>query len=165
MFSANASWLLSGIGDGLKIVLAAGRAGFHKKMIGDVRLERCGMGARNLRFHAANVLAVDEIFDGSGTRIGNQVPDGKRIFIGLPCGERDDFDFGEFVTVVEAKNHGKSRGGVFFVEAKTSSDDAAGVGNLNDFGFEPVGEVKGVDTGECQQDDDENPIFSGHKLK
>jgi len=146
-------------------MLAGGRTGFYEKMIRDIRLEWRGMRTRNLRFHAANVLAVYEIFDWNGVRVRNQVPDGKRIFIGLPCSERDNFDFGEFVTLVEAKNHGKSRSVGFFIEAETSSDDAAGVGNLNDFGFEPVGEVKGINAGEYQRDSDKNPIFSGHKLK
>ena len=146
-------------------MLAGGRTGFYEKMIRDIRLEWRGMCARNLRFHAANVLAVGEIFDGNGVRVRNQMPDWRRIFIGLPCGERDNFDFGEFVALVEAKNHGKSRSVGFFIEAETSSDDAAGVGNLNDFGLKPVGEVKGIDAGENQRDGDKNPIFSGHKLK
>jgi hypothetical protein len=37
------------------------------------------------------------------------------------------------------------------------------VGNWNDFWFEPIGEIKGIDAGEHQHDNEKNPIFCGHK--
>ena len=86
-------------------MLAFDGTGSHEKTVRHARHERFGIRARHFRFQTANVLAIDEIFQRDGIGIGNQMPDGKRVLIGLPNAERDDLELGQFAWRFQIKNN------------------------------------------------------------
>jgi len=80
------------------------------------------------------------------------MPNRRRIFVGLPGGERDDFDFSKLIGAIKAKS---DRQGFAAVPAgaRTGPRVAAGMKNVDGFGAEKIGEVKNIKARQDEQDD------------
>ena len=91
----------------MKIVLAFEFSIGDKEAVDDAGFERFRLQTIDGGNHSLNRLTVGKGFDGIGAGVSDKVPDGQRHEVRLQSGERNDFDFGQFVIVVEAEKEGK----------------------------------------------------------
>ncbi len=78
--------------------------GLDHQAVGDAGIQRVGYGALDRWMHAGDTRAVGKVFRGYRIRLGNQVPDGMGIFVGLDILEGNDLHASEFQPPVETKH-------------------------------------------------------------
>jgi len=146
-------------------VLGLARPGFDQEPVWDAGLERVRRGALDGGSHAFDGRAVGEVGDGNGSGIGNQMPDGFRVLIGLNGADGDDFERGELELAAEVEIDGfGGRGGGAPGAAEESPPHRMGaMMDLNNIAGKPVFVQVKRNATEDDGERDQHPLFARHK--
>ena len=141
----------------MEINLALGAALLQQKPIGGVRFELLGPGVGQPGAHPWNLLAVQDTFDGRDIGVGDQMPQGRREFVGCQSAEQNYLDRRELVPPVEQEGNRVNLG------RRTFGLYGPGLGNeLNTRTINPVGEEVNVNAGQKDGQDGQHGLLGKH---